>query len=834
MNFSRLGSLSSRLCLSSLAILLLAIWTLAFFVSRTMQEDMRLALNGQQSSTVAVLAAEIEKEIVFRLNSLQQVAAQISPAMLDDPTRLQAYLESQVGIKLIFNFGALVIDANGTAGAALPSTPGRLRANYSDRDYFVGAMNDKTTISKPLIGKLSQAPLFVMAQPIRNGQGKVIGVIAGVTDLTQANFLDSIAAHTYGKNGGYVLIAPQHQLIVTASDKRLVMSKANGSDPLVKRFMQGYQGSGVLLDTFGVETLASAKAIPAAGWLLMVGLPTAEAFAPIVVMQRRTLLATVLLSLFAAGLIFWLIRRQLWPMLEATRTLAQLSTDAEFPHALPVAESDEVGALIGGFNHLLQTLAHREETLRLSEENLAITLHSIGDAVIATDANGSVTQMNPTAERLTGWNLAQAYGRPLPEVFKIINADTREICRNPVELVMTRGEIVGLANHTVLLAQDGAQYQISDSAAPIRDAGGRISGVVLVFSDVSKRYLTEEALRRAEEQFRNIFKLMPNSLTLQNKEGVVLDCSDAFCELTGYSREEIIGTNMQSLGLWVHPEDRQSMRESLERNGMVDALEFQLRRHDGEIRIMQISAKYLVHENEPILLAVAHDITARKLAEDALRTNEHDLQIALKEKTSLLNEVHHRVKNNLQVITSLLRLEEGRSDQANTKIVLSEMQGRIRSMALLHETLYRSGIFASADLADYLGELATQAFRAQASGGAVIGLKLDLDKAMVSMDQATPCGLMVNELISNCLKHGFPDGRTGEVVISLKIDESANQVQLRVSDNGIGLPPDFEAKREASLGLQMASDLARQIGGSLEIGPGSAFRVAFPIGDYEN
>jgi two-component sensor histidine kinase len=230
-------------------------------------------------------------------------------------------------------------------------------------------------------------------------------------------------------------------------------------------------------------------------------------------------------------------------------------------------------------------------------------------------------------------------------------------------------------------------------------------------------------------------------------------------------------------------------------------------------------------------LAVAHDITARKLAEEKVRRNEHDLQIALKEKTSLLNEVHHRVKNNLQVITSLLRLEAGRSDHLVVKTVLADMQGRIRSMALLHETLYRSGIFASADLAHYLRELAIQAFRAQAGGGAAIELKLDLTPVMVSMDKATPCGLLVNELISNCLKHGFPDGRNGEVMLTLKLLPDTQQAHLTVSDNGVGLPVDFEAKREASLGLQLAADLARQIGGELEIGSGSMFSVVFPVSD---
>ena len=707
MKSSRFGSLSSRLTLSSLAVLLLAICALAFFFSRTMQKDMQRAFQEQQSSSVSVLAAEVEQKVMLRLESLQQVASNITSSMLSEPTRLQAYLDSKTVLKLIFNTESFITAANGSVLASVPSAIKLVGVNLAEREYFIDAMNGKATISRPLIGKVSRAPVFVMAVPIRDAQGRVIAMLAGGTDLAKENFLDELASHTYGKTGGYALISPQNKLIVTASDKRLAMSDATIIDRLVKRFMQGDEGSGVFVNPVGVEMLASVKAIPKAGWLLMAELPTAEAFAPIYLMQRRILLVAFLLSLLASALIFWLIRHQLAPMLEATKTLAQLATGGAFPHALPVAKSDEVGALIDGFNRLLCTLAQREDTLRLSEENLAITLHSISDAVIATDATGKVTQMNPTAERLTGWSLALATGRPLPEVFRIVNADTRQVCSNPVEMVMAHGEVVGLANHTVLLARDGLEYQIADSAAPIRDATGRISGVVLVFSDVSKKYQIEEALR----------------------------------------------------------------------------------------------------------------------------ANERELQIALKEKTSLLNEVHHRVKNNLQVITSLLRLEAGRSDQADTKAVLNEMQGRIRSMALLHETLYRSGIFASADLALYLRELAIQAFRAQASCGTVIELKLDLAPVTVSMDKATPCGLMVNELISNCLKHGFPDGRSGEVVLVLKLIEDTNQALLSVSDNGIGLPPDFESKRESSLGLQLASDLARQIGGALEIQAGSVFSVAFPVTD---
>ncbi|MFO1388501.1 PAS domain S-box protein [Cellvibrio sp.] len=263
-----------------------------------------------------------------------------------------------------------------------------------------------------------------------------------------------------------------------------------------------------------------------------------------------------------------------------------------------------------------------EEKLRASEQNLAITLQSIGDAVIVTDTSGAITRMNPTAERLTGWPLTEARGKPLIEVFRIRNAQTGNPATNPVELVIAQGKIVGLANGTKLHARDGSEYQIADSAAPIRDAEGKIVGVVLVFSDVTARYESEAAVRRADERLRRTFKLIPNPLTLQDPQGVMIDCSDAFCDITGFSRAEIIGRNTADLGIWVDGPERETMRQRLLAEGRIDKFEMQLRRRDGSIRIMQLSARYLTADPEPLLLGTAHDITDLKLAEEAVRQNE--------------------------------------------------------------------------------------------------------------------------------------------------------------------------------------------------------------------
>ncbi len=231
------------------------------------------------------------------------------------------------------------------------------------------------------------------------------------------------------------------------------------------------------------------------------------------------------------------------------------------------------------------------------------------------------------------------------------------------------------------------------------------------------------------------------------------------------------------------------------------------------------------------LQGVTLDITERKQAQAAL-------EASLLDKEALLKEVHHRVKNNLQVITSLLRLEAGRSTTADTKEVLGYMRGRIRTMAQLHESLYRSGTFASVDLGVYLGQVATQAFKTQELHRDSVRLTLNLGSVQAGMDQATAAGLLLNELVSNCLKHGFPEGRTGEVCVELQPAHDHDSPPdgrwcLRVKDTGVGLSPDFEDKRKASLGLQLVTGLSQQLGGSLVIdsasGHGARFSVVFAV-----
>ncbi len=216
-------------------------------------------------------------------------------------------------------------------------------------------------------------------------------------------------------------------------------------------------------------------------------------------------------------------------------------------------------------------------------------------------------------------------------------------------------------------------------------------------------------------------------------------------------------------------------------------------------------------------------------ARKGLSLARDDLLASLHDKDALLKEVHHRVKNNLQVITSLLRLEAARIEHPLTMTVLGDMQARIRSMSLLHEAIYSSGRFSSVDLAPYLTQLAKQLFRSLDLRPGAVTLRLDLATVHLGLDQAILCGMIVNELVSNCLKHGFPEGRTGEICISMKLIEAEGLVELTVSDNGVGLPALFNDIRDRSLGLQLVADLTGQLRAALDVGPGCAavFKLTF-------
>jgi PAS domain S-box-containing protein len=472
----------------------------------------------------------------------------------------------------------------------------------------------------------------------------------------------------------------------------------------------------------------------------------------------------------------------------------------------------------------------RTEALR-AEARLKNIVDATPVPLMLLDADDAVVFVNPAFTKTFGFTatslptLTAWWARACP------NPDYREVMVDTWKGLVLSAEdndVPSLPMEVEIHCEGGATRTVL--ASPVRlDEEERV-GLMMVLYDITERTTAKEHLRRSETLLSiagQIARLGGWTIDLPEYR---ITWSDEACLLHGFP-PGTAPTFDQALALYL-PAERERLRVAL-RACAAGGLPFDLECEGVTASGTQVFLRTLGQaERDPRgnvrrVHGALQDITRRKQTEIELTRTNEALRSSLAEKDALLKEVHHRVKNNMQVITSLLRLESSRIDHPATKTVLKDMQNRIRAMAVLHESLYRSGSFARVDLAAYLRELTAQLQRSMIVGPGEIGFDLDLTEATLGLHQAIPCGLIVNELVSNALKHGFPLGRSGRIRISLERVDGA--LRLRVADNGAGLPPDFESNRKHSLGLQLVADLARQLRGRFEVGAGqgATFDVTF-------
>jgi PAS domain S-box-containing protein len=325
---------------------------------------------------------------------------------------------------------------------------------------------------------------------------------------------------------------------------------------------------------------------------------------------------------------------------QATRTGERVTFEAYFP---PLETWFQVNAypFEDGLSVFFDDITDRraaEETLREREEYLAVMLRSIGDAVVATDTEGRVTEMNPIAERLTGWPLHEAAGRPLADIFRIENAKTGAPVESPVQTVLEEGRIVGLANHTMLTARDGTQRQIADSAAPIRNDDGDLLGVVMVFRDVTDTYQQEEALRAERDLLAGIFDTSAAAITVLDADGQIIRANERAEEVLGLAVSRVEGRTYDDPG-WKHAavdggpfaDEEQPFARVMATEAPVYDVQHAIEWPDGRRRILSINGAPLHGEDDAVTGAVfiVDDITEQKKRERALRDERQRLELAL-------------------------------------------------------------------------------------------------------------------------------------------------------------------------------------------------------------
>ena len=487
--FSLSGSLKTRVTLFTLTIFVLSVWLITFSTSRLLQGDMQRLLGEQQFSTVSVVAQNIDDRLADRLRAVQTIADQIDADLLGHKAALQTRLEERPILSIMFNGGTYITGIDGTAIASLPVSVSRIGVNYFERDYIVAALREgRTSVGRPVIGKQLKSQLIMIAAPIRDRQGKVIGALAGVTDLGQPNFLDEITENRYGRSGGYLLNAPKERLIVTATDKTRIMQSLPpaGANPMLDRYMQGFEGYGVSVNSRGVEELTSAKGIPVAGWFMGVVMPTADAFAPIYDMQRRMLLASLSLTLLAGLLTWWMLKRQLAPLTATADAMVALSSRKQIPQALPVSGQDEIGQLTNGFNRLVETWIEREEALLKSEERWKFAIDGAGDGLWDWNTQTGEAFFSPRYKQMYGYADAD-FGATSDEWSKRIHPDEAPGVFAAIQPYMEGKP--GAANVEFrMLCKDGSwKWTLGRGMVVSRDADGKPLRMIGTNSDITER-----------------------------------------------------------------------------------------------------------------------------------------------------------------------------------------------------------------------------------------------------------------------------------------------------------------------------------------------------------
>jgi len=371
------------------------------------------------------------------------------------------------------------------------------------------------------------------------------------------------------------------------------------------------------------------------------------------------------------------------------------------------------------------------------------------------------------------------------------------------------GRTIGM----IALANKEPGYDLADQQA--------IEDLSISFMEALNRKRAEQKLKVERAYIDTLYESVQEAIVMADKDDRVLRVNNNFLELFGFTKDEVVGQPVDDL---IAPNNAYEIAKSITKRvtmGNNVSLETVRQRKNGtSIDVSVLASPILIDDKLIGTYAIYRDITERKKAEQKLKAS-------LKEKEVLLREIHHRVKNNLQIISSLLLLQSNQISGKKNLELFQESQNRVKSMALIHEKLYQSQDLASINFKEYLNTLIIGLFRSYQSHSSHVELKLNIDDISLGIDSAIPCGLIINELVSNSLKYAFPNGREGVISVVLR-SLNKKDVELVVSDNGIGMPEDLDFRNTKSLGLHLVTILAEdQLGGEIKLSrdKGTEFRI---------
>lgn len=460
-----------------------------------------------------------------------------------------------------------------------------------------------------------------------------------------------------------------------------------------------------------------------------------------------------------------------------------------------------IGSAISVVENLKKYTNKQEELTNF----FSTSLYSIGEGIIITDRDGKIEFMNNTSQKLCGFSEEEAKGKNLTEVFNIINSNTREKVENPIKKVIEEGKISKLANDTILISKDGNEYNIMDSVSPFYDKNGKIIRVIIVFRDISKEYFLINRIRENEFQYRILFNNMQIAFAYHkmfyDNDGKPVDykfikVNKAFEEITGLKSEDIIGKTVKE----ILPETEKYWIDTY---GEVCKTGNPIKYQNYSKELGRYYDVYAFSPEKDHFAVFFNDITELKCIEEKLKKQ-------IEEKETLLKEAHHRIKNNISNIASILSLQYNNTENIEVKNILEQSISQIQTMKMLYEELLLTSYDRMVYIKSYIQKIVY--YNLELIGDKSIKVDINITDFKIDSKKAGYIGIIINELLTNSLKHAFLNKDDKYIYISVeKID---NNIKILVKDNGIG----FTKKNNSSgIGIMIIRILAEQLDAKFQI-----------------
>ena len=467
----------------------------------------------------------------------------------------------------------------------------------------------------------------------------------------------------------------------------------------------------------------------------------------------------------------------------------------------------------------ITTRKKAEEALKESEEKYRQLVENAQEGIWSIDTESKTTFVNRRMGEILGYDIDEMMGQSL---FSFMDEHGVELANYNLE----RGRR-GLKKQYdfEFIRKDGNKVYTNLETSPIFDGDKKYVGAVAMVSDITERKKMEKTLRESEERYSITLDAVNDGLWDWDVSSGNAFFSPNYYKMLGYAPGEF-PASYKTWRLLVHPDDIDSVEKKLQKSiKSNEGFEIDLRMKRKSTEWLWVSIRGKAVERNSVgtakrMVGTLSDIRERVNAKKKIKKS-------LEEKEMLLKEIHHRVKNNLMIISSLLNLQSGYIKDKESQDIFKESQNRARSMALIHERLYRSTDLKKIDFGDYIQSLSKDLFNTYISNSSLIALKINVENIFLDINTAIPLGLIVNELITNSLKHAFPNGRKGE--INVEFHKKDEKYEFTVKDNGIGFPKDIDFKKTDSLGLQIVTNLTDQIDGKIElnINNGTEFKINF-------